>query len=99
MTFSTLVTATHHMFPNLKSKKDLEPRIDWAATFWATTASILPNDPWRAKSKEERSVQRQELLAVSAVVFQALGIPLFNVLKAGVKVVNGSTISFVAKIL
>ncbi len=73
MTFSTLVTATHHMFPNLKSKKDLEPRIDWAATFWATTASVLPNDPWRAKSKEERSVQRQELLAVSAVVFQALG--------------------------
>jgi DNA sulfur modification protein DndB len=73
MTLSTLVTATRHMFPNLKSKKDLEPRTDWAATFWAATASVLPNDPWRARSKEERSVQRQESLAVSAVVFQALG--------------------------
>lgn len=73
MTLSTLVTATRHMFPNLKSKKDLEPRTDWAATFWAAAASVLPNDPWRVRSKEERSVQRQESLAVSAVVFQALG--------------------------
>jgi len=73
MTLSTLVTATRHMFPNLKSKKDLELRIDWAATFWTATASILPNAPWEAKNKEERSVQRQESLAVTAVVFQALG--------------------------
>lgn len=73
LTLSTLVTATQHMFPNLKSKKDLEPRIDWAATFWAAAASILPNDPWRIKSKEERAAQRQESLAVTAVVFQALG--------------------------
>lgn len=73
LTLSTLVTATQHMFPNIKSKKGLEPRIDWAATFWAATASVLPNDPWKIKSKEERAAQRQESLAVTAVVFQALG--------------------------
>ena len=73
LTLSTLVTATKHMFPNLNSQKDLEPRIDWAATFWAAAASILPDDPWRIKSKEERTTQRQESLAVSAVVLQALG--------------------------
>lgn len=74
LTLSTLVTATKYMFPNLKSKKDLEPRIDWAATFWAASASVLPNDPWRIQSKEQRIQQRQESLAVTAVVFQALGI-------------------------
>ncbi|OYD89887.1 hypothetical protein CDG77_17900 [Nostoc sp. 'Peltigera membranacea cyanobiont' 213] len=73
LTLSTLVTATQRMFPNLKSQTDLEPLIDWATTFWAATASIIPNDPWRIMNKQERATQRQELLAVSAVVFQALG--------------------------
>ncbi|MBW4558080.1 MAG: DNA sulfur modification protein DndB [Trichormus sp. ATA11-4-KO1] len=73
LTLSTLVTATKYMFPNLNSKKDLELRIDWAATFWAAVASILPDDPWKIKSKEERTDQRQESLTVNAVVFQALG--------------------------
>jgi DNA sulfur modification protein DndB len=73
MTLSTLVTATQHMFPNLKSKEDLEQLTDWAATFWAATASILPHDPWRVRCKEERSVQRQKSIAVTAVAFQALG--------------------------
>ncbi len=73
LTLSTLVTATQQMFPNLKSKKDLETRIDWATTFWAAAASLLPNDPWRIKSVLERAQQRQESLAATAVVFQALG--------------------------
>lgn len=78
LTLSTLVTATQRMFPNLKSKNlksktDQESLIDWATTFWAATASIIPNDPWRIMNKQERATQRQELLAVSAVVFQALG--------------------------
>jgi DGQHR domain-containing protein len=74
LTLSTLVTATKHMFPNLKSKKDLEPKIDWAEAFWLATASVLPDDPWRLRTKEERCQQRQESLAVSALIFQALGI-------------------------
>ena len=73
LTLSTLVTATKYMFPNFKSKKDLKPKIDWAVTFWIATASTFADDPWRIKSKEERFRQRQESLAVSAVVFQALG--------------------------
>ncbi|MBD2665160.1 hypothetical protein B6N60_04600 [Richelia sinica FACHB-800] len=73
LTLSTLVTATQRMFPSLKSVTDLEPLIDWATTFWAATASIIPNDPWRVMNKQERATQRQDLLAVSAVVFQALG--------------------------
>lgn len=74
LTFSTLVSATRYMFPNLKSMQDLQPRTDWAATFWAAVASILPEDPWKVKSKEERAIQRQQSLAVTAVVFQALGL-------------------------
>ncbi len=73
LTLSTLVAATRHMFPNLKSKEGLEPLTDWATTFWAATASVLPNDPWSIKSKEERTQQRQDSLAVTALVFQALG--------------------------
>lgn len=73
LTLSTLVAATKYMFPNLKSKKDLEQMIDWAIAFWTAAAGILPDDPWRTQSKEERAIQRQESLAVSAVVFQALG--------------------------
>lgn len=73
LTLSTLVTATQHMFPNLKSTKDIESLTDWAATFWIAAASVLPDDPWRTTSKEERRQQRQQSLAVSAVVFQALG--------------------------
>ncbi len=73
LTFSTLVTATRHMFPYLKSKEGLEPLTSWATTFWAATASVLPNDPWSIKSKEERTKQRQNSLAVTAIVFQALG--------------------------
>jgi DGQHR domain-containing protein len=73
LTLSTLVTATQRMFPNLKSETDLEPMIDWATTFWAATASIIPNEPWKIMNKQERATQRIELLAVSAVVFQALG--------------------------
>ena len=73
ITLSTLVLATRNAFPNLKSKQDLEPKIDWLATFWAAVASVLPNDPWRLTSKEERCVQRQESFAVTAIMFQALG--------------------------
>lgn len=73
LTFSTLVTATRYMFPNLESEMDLESRTDWAATFWAAAASVLPGDPWDVQTKEGRGQQRQESLAVSAVVFQALG--------------------------
>jgi DGQHR domain-containing protein len=78
LTLSTLVTATKHMFPNLKSKKDLEPKVDWATRFWATSASTLPDDPWKIKTKEERCQQRQESLLVSAVIFQALGMLAHN---------------------
>jgi DGQHR domain-containing protein len=73
ITLSTLVTATKYTFPNLKAMTDLELKINWAVKFWQALASILPNDPWQVKSKEERCQQRQESLLVSAVVFQALG--------------------------
>ncbi len=84
MTFSTLVTATQHMFPNLKSKKDLEVRIDWAMTFWAAVACTLPDDPWRAVDKTERDRQRQETLTVTAVVMQALGLVAHDLYVEGV---------------
>jgi DGQHR domain-containing protein len=73
ITLSTLVTATKYTFPNLKGMTDLDLKINWAVNFWQALASILPNDPWQVKSKEERCQQRQESLLVSAVVFQALG--------------------------
>ncbi len=74
LTLSTLVAATKHMYPNLKAKKDLEPMINWATAFWAVTASILPQDPWRITTREERAIQRHQSLAISAVVFQSLGL-------------------------
>ncbi|MDY6785796.1 MAG: DNA sulfur modification protein DndB [Cyanobacteriota bacterium] len=74
LTLSTLVTATKHMFPHLKSKQDLEAKIDWATAFWEAAAIAFPDDPWEMRNKEERDRQRQESLAVSAVVFQALGL-------------------------
>lgn len=73
LTFSTLVTATHHIYPHLALEADLKPWINWAVTFWATIGTILPNDPWKIQNQQERYRQRQESLAVSGVVFQALG--------------------------
>lgn len=73
MTLSTLVTATKYMFPNLKSQKNLDAKTDWARSFWLTLARILPENPWREMTKQERSQQRQESLLVSAVILQALG--------------------------
>lgn len=84
LTLSTLVTATQHMFPNLKSKKDIESLAEWAATFWIAAASVLPDDPWRTTSKEERRQQRQQSLAVLAVVFQALGLVAHDLYREGV---------------
>ncbi|WP_200892329.1 DNA sulfur modification protein DndB [Aliterella atlantica] len=78
LTLSTLVIATKYMFPNLKSKKDLELKIDWATTFWAAAASTLNDDPWQIKTKAERCQQRQETLLVSAVIFQSLGMLAHN---------------------
>lgn len=74
MTLSTLVNATQHMFPNLQSKTGIEPLIDWAATFWAATASVLPDNPWQVMTKEERRQQREASLVSTAVVVQALGL-------------------------
>jgi DGQHR domain-containing protein len=74
LTLSTLVTATKHMFSHLQSQKDLEPKIDWATAFWEAAAISFPDRPWEKKNKEERARQRQESLAVSAVIFQALGL-------------------------
>lgn len=73
VTLATLVAATGHMFPHLKSKENLEVLTDWGATFWTAAASVLPDKPWAIKSKEERAVQRLKSLTVSAPVFQALG--------------------------
>ncbi|BAZ19261.1 DNA sulfur modification protein DndB [Nostoc sp. LEGE 06077] len=84
LTLSTLVTATQHMFPHLKSQTDLEPLIDWATTFWAATANIIPNNPWRIMNKQERATQRQESLAVSATIFQALGMLAHDLYQEGV---------------
>jgi len=61
------------MFPNQKSKKNLDQLTEWAEAFWVAVASILPKSPWELRSKEERDRQRQESLVVSAVTFQALG--------------------------
>lgn len=73
-TLSTLVTATRYMFPHLKSKKDVDAKIDWAATFWAAAASALPDNPWQVQNKGDRNQQRKESVAVTAVAIQALGI-------------------------
>lgn len=88
MTLATLVTATQYMFPHLKSKDDLEPLVDWAAAFWTGMASVLPQNPWGRKSKEERAVQRQESLTVSAVVFQALGLLAHDLYQEGIPAEN-----------
>lgn len=84
MTFSTLMTATQHMFPNLRSKRDLETQSDWATTFWTAAACILPDDPWRMLSKKERDRQRQETLTVTAVAIQALGLVARDLYAEGV---------------
>lgn len=73
MTLSTLVTATKYMFPHLKSKNNLESYIDWAYSFWVAAANNFPDNAWELKNTEERSQQRKESIAVSAVVFQAMG--------------------------
>jgi DGQHR domain-containing protein len=73
MTLSTLVQATKHTFPHLKKNQNLALKIDWYVTFWSALASILPDNPWQIKTKEERRQQREQSLIVSAIVFQALG--------------------------
>jgi DGQHR domain-containing protein len=84
MTFSTLISATQQMFPNLRLEKDLETLSEWAIAFWVAAASTLPDDLWRAVGKEERNRQRQENLAVTAVVFQALGLIAYDLYREGV---------------
>lgn len=84
LTLSTLVTATQHMFPNLRSKRDLEPLTDWAVAFWSAAANIFPDDPWSPRSKQDRARQREESLVVSAVVFQALGMLAHDLYAEGV---------------
>jgi DNA sulfur modification protein DndB len=84
LTFSTLVKATQYTFPHLKSRDNLEPLMDWVATFWAGVASILLDDPWRPQNQEERFETKQESLAVSAVVFQALGMLAHDLYKENV---------------
>ncbi|MBW4419887.1 MAG: DNA sulfur modification protein DndB [Myxacorys californica WJT36-NPBG1] len=74
MTLSTLVMATQHMFPNLRSKKDLEERTDWAVAFWIAAGSNFFNELWALTSVQERKRQREQSVAVSAIVFQALGL-------------------------
>jgi DNA sulfur modification protein DndB len=74
LTLATLVSATHHMFPHLKSPEDVPELTAWASAFWQAAAKSLPKDPWIQKSALDRSQQRQESLVVSAVVFQALGL-------------------------
>jgi DGQHR domain-containing protein len=74
LTLSTLVTATQHMFPNLRSQQNLEALTEWAIAFWTAAAQAFHNDPWSIRSKQERIQQREESLLVSAVVFQALGL-------------------------
>jgi DGQHR domain-containing protein len=73
LTLSTLVTATQHMFPNLRSKQNLEGLTTWAISFWTAAAKVFQDDPWSIRNKQDRSQQREESLIVSAVVFQALG--------------------------
>lgn len=84
LTFATLVTATQHMFPNLKSKEGLEQMVDWAGSFWTATASVLPEDAWQVQTKVQRTQQRQESLVGTAVVFQALGMLAHDLYVEGV---------------
>jgi DGQHR domain-containing protein len=74
LTLSTLVTSTQHMFPNLRSKQDLEALAAWAIAFWTAAAQVFPDNPWGLRNKQERVQQREETLLVSAIVFQALGL-------------------------
>jgi len=73
ITFSTLVSATQHMFPNLP-QTELEALSEWTVAFWVAAANNLPDNPWRVVGREERNCQRQESLAVTAVAIQALGL-------------------------
>lgn len=90
LTLATLVAATQHMFPHLHScvQENLEPLIDWAATFWMAAANTLPQEPWRIKNKQERAAQRQESLAVSAPLFQALGMLAHDLYQEGIPAEN-----------
>lgn len=84
LTFSTLVTATQHMFPDLKSKECLERVLDWAVTFWTAIANTLAGNPWRVQSKVERKQQREESIVGTAIVFQALGMLAHDLYLEGV---------------
>jgi DNA sulfur modification protein DndB len=84
ITLSTLVTATRYMFPNLKDKKDFDFKLEWAVKFWDTVASLLPDNPWQSKNKEEQCQQRQDSLLVSSVLFQALGMLAHDLYLEGV---------------
>lgn len=88
LTFSTLVTATQHMFPDLKAKDGLEQILDWAVTFWTVVADTLSNDPWRVQTKTERKQQREESIVGTAVMFQALGMMARNLYMEGVPTTN-----------
>ena len=74
LTLSTLVTATQHMYPGLRSQKDLEERTNWATAFWSAAARGFSDDPWTSRNAQDRNRQREQSLVVSAVVFQALGL-------------------------
>jgi len=74
LTLSTLVTATQHMYPGLRSQKDLEERTNWATAFWCAAAMGFSDDPWMSRTAQDRNRQREQSLVVSAVVFQALGL-------------------------
>jgi DGQHR domain-containing protein len=86
LTLATLVAATQHMFPHLQknAQENLEPLIDWAATFWIAAARTFPQELWKIKSKQERAIQRLESLAISAIMFQALGMLGHDLYKEGV---------------
>jgi DGQHR domain-containing protein len=73
LTLSTLVAATQHMFPRLKKNEDLVPLTAWAISFWKSAARHLA-ESWQPTAPDARNAQRSESLAVSAVVFQALGL-------------------------
>ncbi|MBW4616378.1 MAG: DNA sulfur modification protein DndB [Desmonostoc vinosum HA7617-LM4] len=88
LTLATLVAATQHMFPHLQSKENLESLIDWATTFWTAAANAILQKPWSIKGKEERAAQRQESLAVSAPIFQALGMLAHDLYQEGVPAEN-----------
>lgn len=84
ITLSTLVTATRYMFPDLKDKEDFDFKLEWAVKFWNTVASLLPDNPWQSKNKEEQCQQRQDSLLVSSVLFQALGMLAHDLYLEGV---------------